>query len=89
MHARTSAGSKTPVDGGWCVMPDDRVVRILARLGNGGAGRATTRLCAVCAEVTDMSGAGIMLLADDRPQGSLCTTNDVERVDRGVAVHAG
>ena len=24
-----------------------------------------------------MSGAGIMLLADDRPQGSLCTTNDV------------
>jgi GAF domain len=58
-------------------MPDDRVVRILARLGNGGAGRATTRLCAVCAEVTEMSGAGIMLLADDRPQGSLCTTNDV------------
>ena len=24
-----------------------------------------------------MSGAGIMLLADDRPRGSLCTTNDV------------
>ena len=24
-----------------------------------------------------MSGAGIMLLADDRPQGSVCTTNDV------------
>ena len=70
-------------------MPDDRLVRILARLGHGGAGRATTRLCAVCAEVTEMSGAGIMLLADDRPQGSLCTTNDVERVDRGVAVHVG
>jgi GAF domain-containing protein len=58
-------------------MPDDRLVRILARLGAGGSDGATSRLCAVCADVTEMSGAGIMLLADDRPQGSVCTTNDV------------
>lgn len=37
----------------------------------------TGRLCAVCVEVTAMSGAGIMLMAGDLPQGSVCTTNDV------------
>jgi hypothetical protein len=31
----------------------------------------------VATEVTLMSGAGIMLLSDDRPHGSLCTTDDV------------
>ena len=65
------------VDHRWCVMPDDRLVRILARLGAGGSDGATSQLCAVCADVTEMSGAGIMLLADDRPQGSVCSTNDV------------
>ncbi len=35
------------------------------------------RLCEVCAEVTGMTGAGIMLMAGDVPQGSVCTTNDV------------
>jgi hypothetical protein len=50
--------------------------RILARL----AGRpelATKRLCEVCAEVTCMTGAGIMLMSGDVPHGSLCTTNEV------------
>lgn len=58
-------------------MPDDRVLRILARLAVDHSDETTTRLCVVCAEVTEMTGAGIMLLADDRPQGSVCTTNDV------------
>jgi GAF domain-containing protein len=31
----------------------------------------------VCAEVTGMTGAGIMLMSGDVAQGSLCTTNDV------------
>jgi hypothetical protein len=35
----------------------------------------TKRLCRVCAEVTAMSGAGIMLMAADVAQGSLCTSN--------------
>jgi hypothetical protein len=35
----------------------------------------TKRLCKVCAEVTAMSGAGIMLMSADIPHGSLCTTN--------------
>lgn len=37
----------------------------------------TTRLCQVCAEVTGMSGAGIMLMSEDVLQGSVCTTNGV------------
>ncbi|HUP73267.1 MAG TPA: GAF and ANTAR domain-containing protein [Acidimicrobiales bacterium] len=37
----------------------------------------TKRLCEVCAEVVGMSGAGIMLMAGDVPQGSLCTTGKV------------
>jgi len=55
-------------------------VRILAALSRPSDGEATTRLCAVCAEVTHMSGAGIMLLANDQPQGSICTTDDVSEL---------
>lgn len=61
-------------------MPDDRLIRILGRLANvrgADAPAATTRLCAVCAEITEMSGAGIMLMSHDRNQGSVCTSNEV------------
>ena len=62
-------------------MPGDRLVRILARLNSAAklsdAGTGTTRLCEVCAEVTAMSGAGIMLMSGDLPRGSVCTTNGV------------
>jgi len=56
----------------------ERRRRILSRLVGGPAPElGTKRLCEVCAEVTGMSGAGIMLLAGDLPRGSLCTTNMV------------
>lgn len=35
------------------------------------------RLCEVCAEVVQVSGAGIMLMSHDRPWGSICTTDPV------------
>jgi GAF domain-containing protein len=58
-------------------MPDDRLIRILSRLAvHDGSGEAA-RLCTVCADVTEMSGAGIMLLRADQPVGSVCTTNAV------------
>jgi hypothetical protein len=46
---------------------------------DGGAAPAleTKRLCDVCAEVTGMSGAGIMLMSGDMHRGSVCTTNEV------------
>jgi GAF domain-containing protein len=44
-------------------------------VGRGDGAFGTKRLCQVCAEATAMSGAGIMLMSDDAPRGSLCTTN--------------
>ena len=70
-------------------MPADRLLRILVRLAQDDETGEATRLCAVGAEVTDMTGAGIMLLTGDVPQGSVCSTNDRQRLDRGTAVHAG
>jgi hypothetical protein len=56
----------------------ERRERILGLLIGGRDGAfGTKRLCQVCAEVTAMSGAGIMLMAADVPQGSLCTSNDM------------
>jgi hypothetical protein len=56
----------------------ERRLRILARLvGSGSPEFETKRLCEVCAEVTRMSGAGIMLMSGDVPRGSVCTTDEV------------
>jgi len=59
----------------------ERLLRILALLSAGGeAPPATARLCDVCAEVTAMSGAGIMLMSEDVALGSVCTTNEVSEL---------
>jgi GAF domain-containing protein len=57
----------------------ERRLRILARLAGNAAPELerTKRLCEVCAEITEVTGAGIMLMSDDLPRGSICTTNDV------------
>jgi GAF domain-containing protein len=55
----------------------DRRLRVLSRLVAGGTELETKRLCEVCAEVTGMSGAGVMLMSGDVPRGSVCTTNKV------------
>jgi GAF domain-containing protein len=56
----------------------ERRLRILDRLvGSGAPELGTKRLCDVCAEITGMSGAGIMLMSGDVPRGSVCTTNEV------------
>ena len=62
-------------------MPGERRIRILAALvGAGGAELETVALCEVSAMVTDMSGAAIVLLTDDAPQGSICTSNELSAV---------
>jgi hypothetical protein len=59
-------------------MPGERRARILGLLGsNEPSGFATSRLCEVCAEVTQMSGAGLMLMSGELPRGPVCTTNGV------------
>ena len=56
----------------------DRRARILARLvGETTIECETQRLCDVCASVTGMTGAGIMLMSGAVPQGSVCTTSKV------------
>ncbi len=55
-----------------------RRLRILAQLADeAGSDSWTDRLCEVCAEVTGMSGAGIMLMSGDVPSGSVYTTGTV------------
>ena len=63
-------------------MPADRVTRILARLSSTASddGTGTGRLCTVAAEVTDMSGAGIMLMVGNEPHTSICTTGGVSEL---------
>lgn len=58
-------------------MPGERRLRILSMLTGESAGFETKRLCEVCAEVTGMTGAGIMLMSGDIPRGAVCTTNAV------------
>ncbi len=60
-------------------VPTDRVTRILARLASTGSATdaGTGRLCAVAAGVTEMSGAGIMLMVGNEPHTSVCTTGGV------------
>lgn len=53
----------------------ERLIRILALLANDAGG--ARRLCEVAAEVTSLTGAGVMLLADGRPQAALCSTDTV------------
>lgn len=50
---------------------------ILGRLLGPGEGFTTGRLCQVCADVTGVTGAGIMLIAGDIAHGSVCTTDAV------------
>ncbi|MGZ5385679.1 MAG: GAF and ANTAR domain-containing protein [Acidimicrobiia bacterium] len=62
-------------------MAGERRLRILTQLVGGGAfGLETKRLCEVCAEVTGMTGAGIMLMSGDVPSGAVCTTDNVSRL---------
>jgi hypothetical protein len=59
-------------------MPGERLLRILDRLSSPEAGEGSTaRLCEVAAEVTLMSGAGLMLMTGDVSRGSLCSSNAV------------
>ena len=58
-------------------MAGERRLRILALLADHDPGAETARLCRVCADVTAMSGAGIMLMSGDVPLGSVCTTDKV------------
>jgi hypothetical protein len=58
----------------------ERRRRIVAQLLRDAPDVATKHLCSVCVELTGMSGAGIMLMAGDLPQGSVCTSDGVSKI---------
>jgi hypothetical protein len=56
----------------------ERRARILERLvGVASGGFETKRLCAVGAGITELTGAGIMLMSGDISRGSVCSSNGV------------
>ena len=61
-------------------MAGDRLSRIVTALSAGGDGWSSARLCAVCPGVVGVTGAGVMLMSGDIPQGSLSTTDDVSQL---------
>src|SRR2546428_8481049 len=59
-------------------MAGDRLRRIRALWSSGATPeREPARLCEVCADVSLMTGAGIMLMTGDVQRGSVCSSNDV------------
>ena len=70
-------------------MGADRRARILARLLVPGADVEVRRLCEVGAEVTGMTGAGLMLVSDDGPRGPVCTTNEVSALIEALQYELG
>jgi GAF domain len=66
-----------PLAAGSYVVVGERRQRIITRFEGDEPGAETARLCQVCADVTGMTGAGIMLMSGDVPRGSVCTTDDV------------
>jgi GAF domain/ANTAR domain len=59
-------------------MAGDRLLPILAKLSSGSTTEPEpARLCEVCADVSLMTGAGIMLMTGDTQQGSVCSSNAV------------
>ena len=71
------AGAVVPGDG-VPSMRGRRRIRILEALAEKGGGDGTTaRLCEVSRRMTGVTGAGILLMSDDAPLGSVCAANDV------------
>lgn len=71
-------------------MTGARRLRILAKLVSGTTPDVETeRLCNVCAEVTGVSGAGIMLMSGDVPRGSVCTTDELSALVEDLQFELG
>jgi GAF domain-containing protein len=68
---------------------DDRRRVVLERLLGDDQGLSTKQLCAVCVDVTGVTGAGIMLMAGDVARGSVCSSDDVSGLIERVQYELG
>jgi hypothetical protein len=57
-------------------MSSERLLRILTRLGREPSTAPMVQLCAVGNELSGTTGAGIMLMVEGVPQGTLCSTDE-------------
>lgn len=71
-------------------MIGERRLRILSMLaGEISPELETKRLCEVCAEVTGMTGAGLMLMDGDEPRGPVCATNQASALVEALQFELG
>lgn len=71
-------------------MTVDRRTRILAQLyPSGGTDLEAERLGRVCAAVTGVTGAGLMLMSGDAPRGSVATTDRVSTLIEDLQFELG
>src|SRR6266480_5976304 len=61
-------------------MAEDGLRRRLAELSAWEGAWSAAWLCAVCPQITGVSGAGIMLMSGDVPRGSLGTSDEVSQL---------
>ncbi len=62
-------------------MAGERVTRILAELqAEGAGGRLPSHRCDIPTDLVGVTGAGVMLMSGDIPQGSLCANNSVSNL---------
>jgi GAF domain-containing protein len=54
-----------------------RRLDLLGRILDPGGELETQRLCEACADITGVTGAGIMLMSGEIPRGSVCSTDPV------------
>ncbi len=59
-------------------MTNKRMLRILTELNSAGDESSRSRsLCLVCSKIVVVTGAGIMIMTDDKQRGSICSSNSV------------
>lgn len=65
-------------------MSGGRLLRILALVSANAEEPIPSRLCQVAADVTSAKGAGVMLVGDELPRASLCSTDAVAAYIEGL-----
>src|SRR4029077_7617633 len=83
------AGGRAVTRDGVAEMPGDRLHRIVAAFSAGGDVWSSAWLCGVCPGIAGVTGAGVMLMSGEIPRGSLCCSNEVSQLVKGLQYPLG